>query len=188
MYNVWKTFGVLATVAVLLTMTIFVAAAANTVPNDSPAGAAYIDNLQHTVPVEKSSWYRFDYSSSTRASDRTPIYLTLVNGNNSGLEMSIYTFDQVNDDLRDQTENWRAETPVGRGTAQRYDCDNHIPRPSGDCVSNDLTWVGTFATSGTYFVRIRNTNPNPTNFTLTVQGANVSLAPTTNAQTVNPAQ
>ena len=188
MYNVWKTFGVVAAIAALLTLSVLSVAAATVVPNDSPAGAVYIDNLAHMVPVDKSAWYRFDYQSNTRAQDRTPIYLTLVNGNNSGVEMDVYTFDQVNDTLLDQIENWRAEVPVGRGTAQHYDCDNHIPRPSGDCVSNDLTWVGTFAESGTYFVRIRNTNLYPTSFTLNIQGANVSLTRTSNAQIVTPDQ
>lgn len=188
MYNVWKTFGVFAAIAALLTLSVLSVAAATVVPNDSPAGAAYIDNMPHMVPVEKSAWYRFDYSSSTRAQDRTPIYLTLVNGNNSGVEMSVYTFDQVNDDLRDQVENWRNEVPIGRGTAQHLDCNNHIPKPSGECVSHDLTWVGTFAESGTYFVRIRNTNSYPTSFTLNIQGANVALAPTMNAQNAMHAQ
>jgi hypothetical protein len=150
--------------------------AATNVPNDSPAGATLIDNQMHTVPVSKSLWYSFNYNSSRRPIDRTPIYLTLVNGNNSGVEMSVYTFDQVNDDLADGVENWRNEQPIGRGTAARFNCSNKIPRANGDCVSNDLTWVGTFATSGTYFVRIRNTNLNPTNFTLTIQGADVSIA------------
>jgi len=180
MNNVWKSLGAVAAIALLLTMGVMSVAAAPTVPNNSPAGADAIDNLPHTVPVTTSLWYRFDYQSSTRAQDRTPIYLTLVNGNNTGVEMSVYTFEQVNDDLADLTENWRAEEPVGRGTAQHWTCGSHIPKANGECVSNDLTWVGTFATSGTYFVRIRNTNPFPTNFTLTVQGANVSL--TTNAQ------
>lgn len=192
MFNVWKKLGVaagmVATVAVLLSASVMGAAAATTVANDSPAGAAYIDNLPHTVPVGKSLWYRFDYQSSTRAHDRTPIYLTLVNGNNSGAAMSVYTFDQVNDNLPDRVENWRQETPIGRGTAQHYNCDSHIPRANGECVSNNLTWVGTFAESGTYFVRIQNTTAFPTNFTLTVQGANVSLVPTMNAQIVTPNQ
>lgn len=182
MKNVWKTIGGLATAAVLLAVSVLSVTAAPNVPNDSPAGAAYIDNAPHTVAVSKSAWYRFDYQSSNRPADRTPIYLTLVNGNNSGVEMSIYTFDQVNDDLADGIENWRNEQPVGRGTAARYNCSNGIPRANGDCVSNDLTWVGNFAMSGSYYVRIRNTNLTPSNFTLKVQGANVSLAPTVNAQ------
>jgi hypothetical protein len=175
MGNVWKALGAVAVVGLLLTLGFMHASAATTVPNNSPAGAVFIDNQMHTVPVEQSLWYRFNYYASKRASERTPIYLTLVNGNHSGIEMSVYTFDQVNDDLADRIENWRNQDPVGRGTPQRYSCSNHIPRANGDCVSNDLTWVGTFATSGTYFVRIRNTNPYPTNFVLTVQGADVSL-------------
>lgn len=178
MSNVWKKISMVAGVALLLTLGVMTAAAATDVPNDSPAGAAFIDNQMHTVPMEKSLWYRFNYNTSTRPADRTPIYLTLVNGNNSGVEMSIYTFDQVNDDLADGIENWRNEQPTGRGTAQRLSCANRTPRPNGDCVSNDLTWVGTFANSGTYFVRIRNTNPNPSNFTLLVSGADVSIAGT----------
>lgn len=180
MNNVWKALGAVAAIALLLTMGVMTAAASPTVPNNSPAGADAIDNQPHTLPVGESLWYRFDYRTSTRPQDRTLIFLTLVNGNNSGVEMSVYTFDQVNDDLADLTENWRQETPVGRGTAQRFTCGSHIPRANGECVSNDLTWVGTFANSGTYFVRVRNTNPFPKNFTLTVQGADVSL--TTNAQ------
>jgi hypothetical protein len=183
MNNVWKTLGAGLSVAVLLTVSVLsVAASAPIIVNDSPAGAAYIDNLPHSVDISKSAWYRFDYQTTLRASDRSPIYLTLVNGNNTGVEMDVYTFDQVNDDLADQTENWRAENPVGRGTAQHYNCSNHLPRVDGDCISNNLTWVGTFANSGTVYVRIRNTNLYPTAFTLTVEGATVSLTPSSNSQ------
>lgn len=182
MLNVWKTLGAVAAVAVLLSLSITSVSAVPGAPNDSPAGADYIDNQTHTVPVSKSLWYRFDYRSNLPASERTLIYLTLVNGNNSGVEFNVYTFDQVNDDLRDGIENWRQQVPVGRGTAQRFNCGSVTPRANGDCASNDLTWVGAFATSGTYFVQVRNTNPTPSSFTLKIQGADVSLTPTANSQ------
>lgn len=163
MKNVWKTFGLLSIVAVLLALGTASAFALSNVPNDSPAGANLIDNQMHTVPVEKSLWYSFNYSGGdTKPANRTDAYLTLVNGNNSGIEMQVYTFAQVDDDLRDGIQNWRDEQPIGRGT-KAHD-------------SNDLTWVGSFANDGTYFVRIRNTNPFPTNFTLLASGPDVSIA------------
>ena len=60
MNNVWKSLGVFATVALLLTLGALGVSAATPIQNDSPAGAAYIDNQSHSVPVGKSSWYRFD--------------------------------------------------------------------------------------------------------------------------------
>ncbi len=162
MKNVLKTLGLVAAIATLVTLGTASAFAAINVPNDSPAGANVIDNQMHTVPVEKSLWYSFDYNGgASRAIDRTQAFLTLVNGKNSGLEMEVYTFGQVDDDLADRIENWRNEQPVGKGTS------------SGG--SSNLTWVGSFANDGTYFVRIRNTNPYPTNFTLLVEGQDVAL-------------
>ena len=182
MNNVWKSLGAVAVLSLLLTLTVLSVAAAPVIPNDSPAGAAYIDNMPHTVDVGKSAWYKFDYQTALKASERQQAFLTLLNGNNSGLEMEVYTFDQVNDDLADLTENWRAEHPIGRGTATHYNCSNHLPRTNGDCTSNNLTWVGSLANSGSVFVRIRNTNAFPTAFTLMAEGPTVSLTPTNNAQ------
>lgn len=175
MNTVWKTLAAFAGIAMLLTVGVMTAAAATTVVNDSPVAAAYIDNQTHTVPVGKSLWYKFDYNSSVHAKDRSPIFLTLVNGNNSGVEFSVYTYDQVNDDLPDGIENWRAEVPTGRGTAERETCGSHIPKPQGECVSNDLTWKGTFAMSGPYFVRVMNTTQTPKDFLLKIEGADVGL-------------
>lgn len=163
MKNVSKTLGLLAIVAVLFAMGTTSAFALPGVPNDSPAGADLIDNQMHTVPVEKSLWYSFNYSGGdTKPVNRSDAFLTLVNGNNSGLEMEVYTFTQVDDDLWDGIQNWRDEQPIGKGTKAKD--------------SNDLTWVGSFANDGTYFVRIRNTNPYPTNFTLLATGPDVSIA------------
>jgi hypothetical protein len=164
MKNVLKTLGLVATLSVLFVLGTASAFALPGVPNDSPAGAELIDNRMHTVPVQKSLWYSFNYSGgAARAVNRTPVTLRLLNGNNSGVEMEVYTFDQVHDDLADRIENWRNEQPIGKGT-KAHD-------------SNDLTWTGGFAGNGTYFVRVRNTNPFPTNFTLVVEGQDVAIAP-----------
>lgn len=163
MKNIWKTLGLIAIVGVLFSLGTASALAVPGVPNDSPAGADLIDNQMHTVPVEKSLWYSFNYSGGdTKPINRSDAFLTLVNGNNSGLEMEVYTFAQVDDDLADGIQNWRDEQPIGKGT-KAHD-------------SNDLTWVGSFANDGTYFVRIRNTNPFPTNFTLMASGPDVTIA------------
>jgi hypothetical protein len=163
MKNVLKTLGLVAVVGVLLAMGTASAFALPGVPNDSPAGSELIDNQMHTVPVEKSLWYSFNYGGgASKPADRTQAYLTLVNGNQSGIEMEVYTFGQVDDDLADGIQNWRNEPPIGRGT-KAHD-------------SNDLTWTGSFANDGTYFVRIRNTNPFPTSFTLLAEGPDVSIA------------
>jgi hypothetical protein len=163
MKNVWKTLGLISIVAVLFALATASAFALPGVPNDSPAGAELIDNQMHTVPVEKSLWYSFNYAGgASRLANRTPAYLTLVNGNQSGIQMEVYTFAQVDDNLRDGIQNWRNEQPIGKGT-KAHD-------------SNDLTWTGSFANDGTYYVRIRNTNPFPTNFTLLAEGPDVSIA------------
>lgn len=144
MSRVWKIPVVVLAVALMLSFGV-ISARAQTTVNDSPETAAVIDGQTHVAPVGKSLWYKFNYRAALRAQDRTPIYLTLVNGNNSGVEFMVYTSDQAIDDLPDGIENWRAEIPTGRGTAQHLTCGSHIPKPSGECVSNDLTWVGTFA-------------------------------------------
>jgi hypothetical protein len=167
MYTVLKSLGVVAAVAALLTLGVL-SVAAQTVPNDSPLGAVYIDGQTHTAPVGKSLWYKFDYTSAHRAQDRSEIFLTLPGGANKGVDFSVYTFDQVNDDLADGIENWRDEKAVGQGT------------PNG----SNLTWVGKFANSGPVFVRVRNLTEAPKDFTLTVEGTDVSLGPNVPVQTI----
>lgn len=177
MLRIWKMVGAASLMAMLAVLTVLGTAMAQTPTlNDSPEQAAYIDGKTHTAPVGKSLWYKFDYRTQLRPSERTPIFLTLVNGNNSGVEYMVYTADQAIDVLPDRLEDWRSQTPTGRGTAQRFACNSHIPKANGDCVSNDLTWVGTFAESGPVFVRVRNATETPQNFTLMVQGADVSVA------------
>jgi len=182
MNTVWKTLAAVAGIAMLLTLGVMTAAADTTIVNNSPVGAAYIDNQKHTAPVGLSLWYKFDYTSNIHAKDRSPIFLNMVGGNNSGVEYSVYTWDQVNDTLADGIENWRQEVPTGRGTAARETCGSHIPKPQGECVSNDLTWTGTFAESGPYYVRVRNTTETPKDFTLKIEGADVGLGQS--AQTI----
>jgi hypothetical protein len=175
MKQVWKILPVLAGLVALFALGVM-SAGATTLPNDSPETAHYVDGQTHVAPVGRSLWYRFDYQTHLRAQDRTPIYLTLVNGTNGGVEFSVYTSIQAIDDTPGNgIEDWRAESPIGRGTAQHLNCNTHIPQSRGDCVSNDLTWVGTFAMSGSYYVRVRNLTQAPANFTLTVSGQDVSV-------------
>lgn len=175
MNTVWKTMTAVAAVAMLMALGVMSVAAQTLPANDSPTAAVYLDNQTHTAPVGLSLWYKFDYNSNIHAKDRTPIFITQVDGNGSGVEFSIYNWDQVNDTLADGIENWRQETPIGRGTAQRETCGSHIPKPQGECVSKDLTWTGTFAESGPFFVRVRNLTETPQDFTLKIEGADVGL-------------
>jgi hypothetical protein len=112
--------------------------------------AAAVDGQAHTIPASASLWYRFDYG----AGDRPVVTLTLVNGTNSGVGFKVYTTEQA--------ATWWDTEPVGRGTASLEPCEG------GMCLSNDLTWAGTFNLSGSYYVEVVNDNIYPMSFTLTM--------------------
>lgn len=133
--------------------------------NATPAGAPYIDNQAHAIDAKASLWYRFDYVLGTKG-EREPITLKLVQGNKSGVGFEIY-------EPQDMPIFWEEEyhPVIGRGTASSQACD------AGRCPSDDLTWVGAFSASGTYYVRIVNKNSSATTALLTIEGNGVRLAP-----------
>lgn len=130
--------------------------------NIDPGHAMVLDNQGHTIPANSSLWYRFNY-----AGDRSAITITLLNGTNSGLGFNVFTPAQVGD--------WWDEKPVGRGTAQTVNCDTGLPEESGGCQAYDLSWIGDFNASGTYYVQLVNNNSNATTAQLTIQGDSVTL-------------
>jgi hypothetical protein len=130
--------------------------------NIDPGHATVIDNQGHMIPANSSLWYRFNY-----AGDRSAITVTLANGTNSGLGFNVFTPAQVGD--------WWDEKPVGRGTAQTVNCDTGQPDESGGCQAYDLSWIGDFNASGTYYVQVVNNNANPMTAQLTIQGDGVTL-------------
>lgn len=147
--------------AAVFSLTTLTAAAAGT-QNASPDTAAYIDNQSHSIAADGSLWYRFDY-----AGDRSPITVTLVNGNNSGLAFNVLTPDQAKD--------WWEATPIGRGTPQQLNCNTLQPAPNGQCQGDDLMWMGDFNAGGPYYVQVLNHNPNNAGFDLMIEGTGVSL-------------
>ncbi len=153
---------VLTVLALLLSVSVLTAAAANGT-NDSPTAAVAPDNQTHTIPANSSMWYRFDY-----AGDKSQITVTLVNGNNTGLQFEVFTPAQIGD--------WADETPIGRGTAQSINCNTGAPGLSGACLSNDLIWTGRFNASGTYYVAVMNNTASSQAFQLSIVGDGVALA------------
>lgn len=135
---------------------------ANSVPNDIPATAAYINGQTQSLAGNTSLWYKFDYNG-LKDSDygRTPVTVTLPYGALNGLGFEVYAPAQIAD--------WWEQTPVGRGTAQQL-YDDGVPTTHGPNTSPDLTWVGRFPESGTYYVRVVNNNPGAETFALDIQG------------------
>lgn len=146
-----------------------VSAASNAapVPNDIPATAANITSAAQTVSANGSLWYKFYYNANRDdQSGRTPAYVTLPNGALNGLGFEIFTPSQVG--------AWWDTAPIGRGTAQLLN-NNGLPNATGPNSSPDLTWVGKFGESGTYYVRVTNSNNAPVMFTLSAWGQDVSF-------------
>jgi hypothetical protein len=158
---------ILAGVMMLLTLSVAAVSAAPAVPNNIPATAAYISAQSQTIQGNSSLWYKFDYNGNKDSdTGRTPVIVTLPNGAINGMSFEVYTFNQIAD--------WWDETPVGRGTQQLLNGDN-LPATYGTNASPDLTWVGKFTESGTYYVRVDNNNPGATSFVLNIQGPAVTL-------------
>jgi hypothetical protein len=129
-----------------------------TVANDSPYTAIYIpDNRDQEIPAESAMWYKFDYGG-----DRSRILIVLYNGVDRGLAFQLYTPEQAS--RLDQEDRF-----IGRGTPPTQPCDG------GKCSSNDLIWVGSFNTPGSYFVKVINTGPKPMPFRLSIEGTNVTI-------------
>ncbi len=127
------------------------------VENDSPYTAVYVrDNRDQNIPANTSVWYKFDYGG-----DKSRVMVVLYNGNVSGLWFAIFTPDQAIKFTEDKF--------IGRGMTQPILCDQ------GKCTSNDLVWVGSFGTPGTYFIRVTNPNDKPWTFKLHIEGDNINI-------------
>ncbi len=133
-----------------------------TVTTDDPNKAAAMDGQRHTIAANSATWYRFDYAINNDTGERPVKTIALVNGNHSGATFEVWTADALNG-------GWWNNTPIGRGTPYSMDCDTGERTGGGQCQSADLTWSGTFGTSGTYYVRVVNDNNAATDVVLTIQ-------------------
>lgn len=134
--------------------------AAQTPPNDQPWLAVYTYGEPRQIQARSTQWFVFDYKG-----DKTPITIELAEGRNLGLEMRVYTLDQV---LRLDQE----DKPIGRGTSPNVTCDG-----GGTCQSVHLVWQGGFTMGGPYFVQINNPNDRWLTIQLRISGEGVSLGP-----------
>lgn len=144
----------------VLSVTVIAAAPGDvTPPNDIPATARYVDGQTHSIGANASLWYKFDYSAA-RDEDghRDLATLTMVNANHTGLGFQVFTPAQI--------ANWWQQTPVGQGTPQEIRSSDNVPATYGDAQSTNLSWVGSFVDTGTYYVRVTNINSSPMDFVL----------------------
>jgi hypothetical protein len=147
----------------LLGLGSMVASAQGPVANLTSMNAPFIDNQAHPIQAGASSWYSFNYSVNPDTGERPVTTLTLVNGNASGVTFDVWTAQSA----MDTADN----TPIGKASSFNVDSD------SGMIQSSDLNWVGAFGGSGTYLVRVTNTNMTDSTAKLTISGSGVSLAP-----------
>jgi len=139
-----------------------VAAADGPVASAVPVYAPYMDNQIHTLGPKESALFRFDYHVSD-PSNRPVTTIILRYGNDSGVDFEVWTPDDVT--------NMADNKPIGRGSPFMVGCVD------GLCTSPDSIWAGSFGGSGTYYVRVINTNSATTTAKLLISGDGVSLAP-----------
>lgn len=152
--------GALMVTALVAVLTIgALGVSAQTPPNDQPWTAVYTYGEPRRIEARATQWFMFDYKG-----DKTPINIRLAEGRLLGLEMRVYTLDQV---LRLDQE----DKPVGLGTSPNVVCD------TGTCQSVHLHWQGGFAMGGPYFVQVNNHNDRWLTIQLFISGEGVSLGP-----------
>ncbi len=134
--------------------------------NTQPATASYINNLPQSIPAQSAQWYKFDY-----AGDKSQVTVLMPNGANSLVAFNVFTPEQA--------QSWweKSTKPIGRGTAYQIDCETGQENYLGQCQSDDLKWVGEFNFPGTFYVQVVNYNTGTANFTLTIAGTGVFVAP-----------
>ena len=147
----------------LLGLGSMVASAQGPVANLTSMNAPFIDNQSHPIAAGASLWYRFNYAINSDTGARPVTTLTLENGNVSGVTFDVWTADAA----MDTADN----APIGKASTFNVGSD------SGMVTSSDLNWVGAFGGSGTYLVRVTNTNMTDSTAKLTISGDGVSLAP-----------
>jgi hypothetical protein len=136
------------------------ALAATAINMDDPGRATLIDNKPHSIPANSAMWFSFNYAG-TDTNPKPNVMITLVNGANSGVNFQVWSAQNLND--------WWDQKPVGQGTAASVNCDIGGAAGNTGCQSSDLTWVGSFGNTGTYYVRVVNSTNAPMNFVLTIQ-------------------
>jgi hypothetical protein len=146
----FATYTGVAIALVLVGLSVVNVSAAGNTAGAIPATALFIDNQAHTIPAQSSLWFRFDY---TRKGSQA--MLTMVNGVSDNVGFNVYTPDQIS--------SWWDTAPIGRGTM-----------PNAD--SNDLTWVGQFDNTGTYYVEVVNNNTAASNFRMLITGDGIVLS------------
>ncbi len=134
-----------------------------TVSPDDPNRASRIDGQPHNIAAKSALWYAFDYTINHMTGKRSLLTITLVNGNNSGVDFEVYAPENISE--------WWKNHPTGRGTVYMIDCATGQPSETGECQSPDLTWQGDFGADGTYYVRVINTNNSQISYLLTIQSA-----------------
>ncbi len=116
-----------------------------------------VDDRRRVIPPKADLWFKFDYGG-----DKSQITVRIPDAKLSMIEFKVYTSEQV---VNYET----VDKFVGVGSPPRVSCD------SGNCDSNEISWVGSFGQSGTYFLRVTNTSDKYANFVLIVSGSGVSL-------------
>ncbi len=125
---------------------------------DDPAKAATISGQQRSIPANGATWYRFDYALNSDGT-RPLVTIHMPNATNSGVSFQVWSPETL-------SGGWYNNKPTGIGTPQTVDCDTGEITAAGGCQSPDLTWSGTFGASGTYYVRVVNSNNATSNYTL----------------------
>lgn len=138
------------------------AVSAASTTTDDPAKAAAIDSAKHTLPANSATWYSFNYGLNDDGS-RPVKTITLANGAAEGLQFQVWAPDTS------MQGGWFNNNPTGQGTVAPVNCDTGAVAGGGLCTSNDLSWTGAFASSGTYFVRVINPTGSPLDYTLAIQ-------------------
>jgi hypothetical protein len=134
------------------------AAPALAATTDDPAKAAAINGQQASIPAGGATWYRFDYALNSDGT-RPLVAIKMPNATNSGVSFQVWSPDTL-------SGGWWNNKPIGIGTPQTVDCNTGEITGAGGCESPDLTWSGTFGATGTYFVRVVNSNNATSNYTL----------------------
>lgn len=125
--------------------------------NDDWVRAYYMYDRPYSVPANTWVWFKFDSDGDRSKS----IEITLVNGSQLGLDMRIYTQDQVN--------RFSDDKFIGRGNVIQVPCD------TGKCDSQHLFWKGSFNVGGTYYVAVMNPKNFAIPFRILINGEGVSL-------------
>lgn len=166
------------------------AVAALPTPLDDPFHSAPIDGLVHTLPGNSATWYHFDYEITDTSVPRPRVGLRLVGAVGTGVGFQVWPPEKLNQwwlgqpvgrgtlEFSYDCPTTEVPTPTPSITPQptltstptSTPAPTSTPGPTPQCThtpTTNLTWFGGFGVSGTYYVRIVNTNPFAANYQLT---------------------